>query len=321
MNHENPWLALIISLPTRNATARMRIWRALKTLGCAVLRDGVYLLPDIDGAHSALQLQAAETLTAGGTAHLVRLDTTDSQQAEAYMTLFDRTADYAALKTVVAAWLQTLTSLDAPSAKRSLHRLKREYDAIVATDYFPGAASTQLAAELAHAEAAYRAYTQPGEPQAVTSSITHLQRADYQQRTWATRQRPWIDRLASAWLIQRFIDAQPHFIWLAQPYDCPPNALGFDFDGATFSHVGARVTFEVLLASFGLEQDSALMRIGALVHYLDIGGVPVSEAAGLELVFKALQTRHTDDDTLLFHACALLDDLYQAFSPPPETTP
>ena len=321
MNHNNPWLALIISLPTRNATARMRIWRALKALGCAVPRDGVYLLPNIDAAHSALQVQAAETLTAGGTAHLISLDTTNPQQAEAYITLFDRTADYAALKTDVAAWLQMLPTLDASSAKRGLHRLKREYDAIVAIDYFPGAASTQLAAELEHAEAAYRAHAQPGEPQAVTGNITHLQRANYQQRTWATRQRPWIDRLASAWLIQRFIDAQPLFIWLAHPQDCPPDALGFDFDGATFSHVGARVTFEVLLTSFQLEQDSALKRIAALVHYLDIGGVPVSEAAGLELVFKALQTRHADDDTLLFHASALLDDLYQAFSLPPEATP
>ena len=321
MNQTFPWLALIISLPTRNATARMRIWRALKTLGCAVLRDGVYLLPNTEHAHSALQSQAAETLAAGGTAHLVGLDTRSPQQAEAFIALFDRSADYAALKIEVAAWLQSLTSLDVPASRRGLQRLKREYDAIVAMDYFPADAHTQLAEELAHAEAAYQAHAQPGEPQPVSGRIAHLQRADYQQRNWATRQRPWIDRLASAWLIQRFIDAQPRFIWLVQPHDCPSDALGFDFDGATFSHVDLRVTFEVLLASFDLDQDSALLRIAALVHYLDIGGVPVSEAAGLELVFKALQTRHTDDDTLLFHASALLDDLYLAFSPPPEITP
>ncbi len=321
MNQTLPWLALIISLPTRNATARMRIWRALKTLGCAVLRDGVYLLPNTEHAHSAFQSQAAETLAAGGTAHLLSLDTRSPQQAEAFIALFDRSADYASFKIEVDAWLQSLTRLELPASRRGLQRLKREYDAIAAIDYFPTAARIQLAAELAHAEAAYQAHTQPGEPQSVSGAIAHLQRTDYQQRTWATRQRPWIDRLASAWLIQRFIDAQPRFIWLAQPHDCPPDALGLDFDGATFSHVDLRVTFEVLLASFDLDQDSALQRIAALVHFLDIGGEPVNEAAGLALVFKALQTRHNDDDTLLLHACTLLDDLYLAFSTPPGTTP
>jgi hypothetical protein len=75
----------------------------------------------------------------------------------------------------------------------------------------------------------------------------------------------WVDRLASAWLIRRFIDPGAHLLWLASPADCPPDALGFDFDGATFSHVGVRVTFEVLLPSFGLETP-ALQRLGALVH-------------------------------------------------------
>src|SRR3546814_6533704 len=81
-----------------------------------------------------------------------------------------------------------------------------------------------------------------------------------------------VDRLACAWLIHRFIDSQARFLWLESPALCPADALGFDFDGATFTHIEARVSFEVLLASFGLDQPG-LRRIGALVHYLDVGGV------------------------------------------------
>lgn len=315
MNHDDTWLALIISLPTRNATARMRIWRALKALGCAVLRDGVYLLPNPLSARPALQAQAAETLAAGGTAQVVEVRASDPQQAAAFRALFDRTAEYTELKNALDAFIHTLATLDAMTAKRSLGRLRRDFEVIAAIDYFPTAAREQIAAELAQAEAAYQALINPDEPHAATGSIRRLPSTEYQNRTWATRRRLWVDRMASAWLIQRFIDRQPIFMWLKRPQDCPDDALGFDFDGATFSHIGNRVTFEVLLASFGLEQDTALSRIGALVHYLDVGGIPVPEAAGLETLLKAMQARCPDDDTLHTETSRLFDDLYAAFTP------
>ena len=111
----------------------------------------------------------------------------------------------------------------------------------------------------------------PDEPHETAGGIARLDASSYQGRTWATRRRPWVDRVASAWLIQRFIDRDARFQWLSQPSDCPKGALGFDFDGAAFTHVGERVTFETLMASFDLEQDAALMRVAALVHQLDVG--------------------------------------------------
>lgn len=315
MNHDDTWLALITSLPTPNATARMRIWRALKALGCAVLRDGVYLLPNHLSARPALQAQAAETLAAGGTAQVVEVRATDPQQAAAFRALFDRTAEYTELKNALDAFIRTLITLDAMAAKRTLGRLRRDFEAIVAIDYFPAAAREQIAAELAQAEAAYQARINPDEPHATTGNIRRLPSAEYQNRTWATRRHLWVDRMASAWLIQRFIDRQPVFMWLKRPQDCPDDALGFDFDGAAFTHIGNRVTFEVLLASFGLQHDPALIRIGALVHYLDVGGIPVAEAAGLETLLKAMQARCPDDDTLHTETSRLFDDLYAAFTP------
>ncbi|MHB1333046.1 MAG: chromate resistance protein ChrB domain-containing protein [Sulfuriferula sp.] len=315
MNHDDAWLALITSLPTRNATARMRIWRALKALGCAVLRDGVYLLPAQPATQSALRAQAAETIAAGGTAQIINVRATDSQQASAFRALFDRTADYTALKNSLSAFIATFTTLDAMAAKRSLGRLRRDFETIAVIDYFPGAAREQIAAELAQVEASYQAHINPDEPQAATGSIRHLSTTDYQHRTWATRRHLWVDRMASAWLIRRFIDHQPAFMWLTRPQDCPDEALGFDFDGAAFTHIGNRVTFEVLLVSFSLEHDPALSRMGALVHYLDTGGIPVPEAAGLETLLKAMQSRCPDDDTLHAETVRLFDDLYAAFTP------
>jgi len=137
---------------------------------------------------------------------------------------------------------------------------------------------------------------------------------------WITRSRPKIDRIACPWLIRRFIDPQAKFLWLDDPQQCPPQALGFDFDGAAFTHVGTlpeRVSFEVLAASFGLESDPALARIAAIVHCLDVGGVPVAEAAGIEAVLGGLRAdpaNSGDDDQLLAAASRVFDGLYTNYS-------
>jgi hypothetical protein len=105
---------------------------------------------------------------------------------------------------------------------------------------------------------------------------------------------------------------------LVEPRDCPADALGFDFDGATFSHVGAKVTFEVLLAAFGLEQP-ALKRLGALVHFLDAGGVEPPEASGVERVMAGLREAIADDDQLMLVASGVFEGLRVAFES--EATP
>jgi hypothetical protein len=130
---------------------------------------------------------------------------------------------------------------------------------------------------------------------------------------WATRRHLWIDRVASAWLIQRFIDKKARFLWLASPVDCPADALGFDFDGAAFTHIGERVTFEVLLASFGLERDAGLAGIAAIVHALDLGGEQVPEAIGFEAIMTGMRQRLPDDDDLLAEMGSVFDALHAHF--------
>ena len=142
--------------------------------------------------------------------------------------------------------------------------------------------------------------------------VRRLDVAEYRGRTWATRKRTWADRLASAWLIRGFIDPEARILWLDKPGDCPEGALGFD--GTTFTHIGSRVTFEVLATSFDLDHDPGVEKIGTLIHYLDVGGVPVPEAVGFEAILRGAQAAFTDDDELLREAEKLFNFLYGTFA-------
>ena len=303
------FISLILSLPTDNATARQRIWRALKSSGAAVLRDGVYLMPDRESCRAVLENLAADVREAGGSAHVLRVEELHGQD---FASLFDRSDDYAALLDELAQAREMLRAETVQDVLKHARRLRKSFAALVGIDFFPGEAQRQADGALHELELACARVISPDEPSTVDGAIDHLQPADYQGRTWASRQRPWVDRLASAWLIRRFIDPQARLLWLESPEDCPREALGFDFDGATFSHVGSRVTFEVLAASFGLDQP-AITRLGLLVHYLDVGGVQPAEASGVESVLAGLRSGIADDDQLLAAASAVFDGLLSSF--------
>jgi hypothetical protein len=306
MNH---WFCLISSLPTENATARMRAWRALKASGAAVLRDGVYLMPELEACRSTLDAVAADILAAGGSAYVMRVEPVADED---FTRLFDRSEDYASLLTELNSLRESLSAETAPDVLKQSRKLRKAFAGLIEIDFFPSEARKQAEAALQDLELAAARCLSPDEPRPAQAEIVRLQAADYAARTWATRRRPWVDRLACAWLIRRFIDPQARLFWLDSPGDCPPGAIGFDFDGAAFSHVGARVSFEVLMASFGLEQ-GALKRLGALVHYLDVGGIQPPEAAGIESVLAGLRQTIADDDQLLTAASAVFNSLLVAF--------
>lgn len=308
------WALLIVTLPTRPNAVRLRIWRSLKSLGCAALRDGAYLLPL---EHEALfDALAAEVREHGGSASVLRLSPRDEAQQAEVLGQFDRTPAYAAWRESASALQRGLEKLGEAEARRRLRGVAEALQALRRTDYYPAAAAEQAEAALLALRRALDARFSQGEPRPrAGEGIARLDRARFQRRRWATRARPWVDRLACAWLIRRFIDPQAEFIWLpdvAGPLRTPRGALGFDYDGARFTHLGARVSFEVLAASFGLEADARLGRVAAVVHYLDVGGIPAPEAAGLESVLAGLRELHADDDTLAAAAAAVFDALHAA---------
>ena len=316
------WLLLVISLPTGSATARMRVWRGLKGLGCMPLRDGAYLMPAGVEKEHALRELGDECTREGGVSWLMAVQARSAEEEESYRGLFDRSEEYAELR---KAWKQanrTLGSLSPSELARLQRRLQRDYEALRAIDFFPGDATAEAEAAWTEQNRRLEQLLSPEEPHQREGSIPRLDASEYSGRTWATRRRLWVDRVASAWLIRRFIDPDATFRWLAKPSDCPKSALGFDFDGATFTHVGDRVSFETLLASFGLEDDTALLRLATIVHHLDVGGSPVPEAVGFEAVIGGARERLDDDDALLAEMSTVLDSLYAHFqrAPAPNKT-
>lgn len=299
------WLLLILTLPTGNATARMRAWRALRASGAAVLRDGAYLLPAQDSCRAILTEIAEDIGKNGGTTYLL---STNGNEEQDFTALFDRSAEFAELLAGIAQSLAGLAANPTLEALKQARKLRKTFDQLAAIDFFHGEAQKQASAALQELELAVRRLLSPDEPHPVAGVLPRLAPADYRDRIWATRARPWVDRLASAWLIRRFIDPNARILWLHTSSECPDDAVGFDFDGATFSHVGAKVTFETLLASFGLDS-SALARFGGIVHFLDVGGVQPPEASGVERVLAGLRETITDDDQLLATAAGVFDGL------------
>ena len=299
---------LIVTLPTQPSAVRLRIWRSLKALGCAALRDGAYLLP-LDQA-PALEELAAEIRQHGGTASVLTLSPRGDSQRLELLAQFDRGEAFGAWQQTVRDLHAELDRLNETEARRRARAVADALQTLQRIDYYPGPAAEQAQAELALLRRALDLRFSRDEPQGIQGDVARLDASKFRHKRWATRARPWVDRLACAWLIRRFIDPQAKFVWLGDPAHAPRGVMGFDFDGALFTHVGNRVTFEVLMASFGLDQDPRLHAIAAAVHYLDAGGIPVPRAAGLEAVLAGLRELHTNDDDLVNAAAAMFDALY-----------
>ena len=307
---------LILSLPTESTTVRTRAWRALKASGAAVLRDGVYALPAAcEDSAPSLQAVAQDVTGNGGTARVLQADS----GAEDLRSLFSRGSDFNALLADIST-LRGMVKSEPAVALRNTRRLRKTFEHLKAIDFFPGPAQRQASSALQALEAAVAQGASPDEPRAASARTLLIHNpSDYQARVWATRARPGVDRLASAWLIRRFIDPQARFLWLTNIKRCPVKAVGFDFDGATFTHVGARVTFEVLLACFQLETP-ALLRLGLLVHSLDAGGVQPPEAAGLEPVLAGMRLAILDDAALFLAAAGVFESLHLSFTQAAQAT-
>lgn len=304
------WHLLVLSLPTGNATVRMRAWRALRHCGAVVLRDGVYVLPGQDHHAQALQAIAADVHAHQGLAHVLHADQAPDEIGQ----LFSRSEDFQALQAESTTLLARLPA-DSAQRLRAARQLRKRFEQLARIDFFPDQAQDQARQALQRLEAAVARADSPDEPVGTGTgepALPRLRKAQHQGRTWATRRRPGIDRLACAWLIRRFIDQQARFLWLARPVDCPADALGYDFDGAVFSHHGTLVTFQVLAQRFGLD-GAALHRLGLLVQALDTGGPLPPEAVGVEAVLGGMRAALADDEQLRLASAGVFEGLFLAF--------
>ena len=310
------WLILTATLPTSPSGLRVRVWRGLKATGAGTLREGVYVLPQSAPSAASLRELAQVIADAGAEAHLLEVRARDDAQEQAFRALFDRSEAYAEFLGTVKEARKGIAKASEADLNKTLRMLEQQLHQLQASDFFPGKEAARAADAMATLRREVATHLSPDEPSPTSAAIPSRSIADYQGRTWATRKRPWVDRLATAWLVQRFIDRSPTFLWLADPRRCPKSALGYDFDGATFTHVGDLVTFEVVARSFGLDQDPAIAELARLVHAIDVGGLPLDETPGVEMMVRGLQAQHADDDELLQAGIGLFDTLYAAMKAP-----
>ena len=308
---ETKWLVYVASLPMDDPAARMRVLRTLEAMGCALLREGVYLLPDTPPNRQGLSRLYEHTLRISGSAHVLRVASADPEQERSFKALFDRAAKYEELIKIIEG-LRSGFGISEPSAiARVLNKQRREFESISALDFFDSPLKEKAARVLRETEAEVRKRMFPDAPKS-GGRLTQTGRY-YFKRIWASRKPLLADRLGSGWLIRRFIDPEATLMWLDKTQACPSTAVGFGFEGATFFNSRDKVTFQELLTRFGLDDNATLARIGALLHYLDAGGAPVAEAAGVETLLQGARRRCNSDEELFTESEKTFDLLYEAY--------
>ncbi len=305
------WLAFVANLPTEDPAARMSVLRTLQSLGCAVMREGVFLLPDSPAARQGLTRLTEHIARMNGSAHLLSVHAIDEAQSRLFLGLFDRTGKYDELVRAVTSLKSAIGMSDAVGIVRHLAKHKRDFKVISALDFFPSEARERASAAIAEVEGALHALRFP-EAQKPSAALDVTGKI-YFQRQWATRKPLWADQLASAWLIRRFVDPEARLLWLEKNEPCPPEAIGYGFEGATFANSKDRVTFEQILAGFALAKNAALVRMGALLHALEAGDVGMAEAAGVHTLLQGAQRRAQSEEALLAEAEMTFDLLYEAY--------
>lgn len=310
------WLVTVTQLPTEDPAGRMRMLRTLESLGAAVMREGVYLLPDTQDNRRALERLAQYVAQNAGIASVLRVDAADEAQQAQFKRCFDRSARYDELTKNIHSLRVGFGVSDAAAIARVLHKQRRDFEAIAALDFFPNEARGRAEQAMAEAETAVRKLLFPAQ----SGPAARADAQPLQRRIWATRRPLWADRLASAWLVRRFVDSEAKLLWLDKAADCPEGAIGFGFEGARYANSDSRVTFEQMLGQFGLAGHTALTRIGNIVHYLEVRGTPVPEAAGVQTLLQGAVRRTASDDELLREAEKTFDLLYDAYSDAREVT-
>lgn len=311
-----PWLLLVHQLPARPVGLRVKTWRRLQQLGAVAVKNSVYALPNRPEMREDFEWVRAEIVGAGGQATVFQATTIDSLSSDELREAFrrDRQQDYRAVVDSAETLLPRPGAKRRRPAPRSLDRALRQLRArvaqIEAIDYFaaPGREDAQSALDRVHASQA-----KPGEAQAA-SGVT-LDLAEFQGRHWVTRPRPGIDRLASAWLVRRFVDCAATFGFAEPGLSHRSRTITFDMFEGDFTHDGDRCTFEGLCTRFGL-RDPRLPALAELVHDLDVkdGRYGRADAPLLGALVEGLRLVHDDDQNLLVHGIALFEALYQGLA-------
>ena len=284
------WLLLLFSLPTNRNTERVAVWRRLKKMGAVQIKTSTYLLPDEPAQYEQFQWLAQQIRDYGGDSTLVRAQEIEGLSKEKVIAMFNeaRAKGYGELRKSLQGFITRRKKMDAEGGASELQRLMRQFREIRAVDFFDSPRGHDIAMLLRRAEGPKR-----------SRQLETLNVKQYQEKTWLTRPRPEIDRVGSAWLIARFIDRKPKFVF-APTVDAIPDAIPFDMLDAEFSHHGNYCTFETLTRRFTIS-DKSLAKIGEMIHDADLDDARFQrvEAVGIDRVLKGWAKQGLSDQEIL----------------------
>ncbi|MCC6237284.1 MAG: chromate resistance protein [Dehalococcoidia bacterium] len=286
----------------------MAVWRRLRRAGAVALKSGLYVLPATDECIEAMQWLAQEARAEGADPIVIRAEMIEGLTEGQIVQLFHeaRRDDYAELLSRAEQLDQQLraTDADATSARAGLERLRADYQQVRRVDFFNAPDGRQVGLRL---DAVASALATPGRPE---PAVPPAAIDEYHGRRWVTRPRPFVDRLACAWLIRRFIDSAAEIAYRDTAAD---NEVGFDMNDGTFGHRGNRCTLEVMLEAFTLHEP-ALTALAQIVHEIDLhdGRYARPEVVGLESVLTGWRDSGYTDAQLEAAGLVLFDGLYES---------
>jgi len=295
------WLLLLLRLPATHNAERVAIWRKLKKSGAIQIQTSTYILPDEPARYETFQWLTQEIRHAGGDATLVRAREIEGLPNEKLVELFNaaRAKEYAELRKSLQHFIGLRRKTKGETAAAELERLKRQFREVREVDFFDSPRGHDFAMLLRRAEG-----------RSTVRQLAVLDAKQYQGKTWLTRPRPEIDRVGSAWLISKFIDRKPKFVF-APTADVQPRAIPFDMLDAEFSHHGNYCTFETLIRRFAIS-DKAVAKIGEMIHDADLDDARFQrvEAVGIDRVLKGWAKQGLPDEEILRRGFQCFDALY-----------
>lgn len=310
------WLLLIHQIPPKPDYLRVKVWRRLQRDGAVAIKNSVYVLPRSDQALEAFQWTLREIVESGGDAWICEAGFVEGISNEQIAAMFRaaRDADYAAISNEARDFGRRIASrrrISEGSAEleAAVTRLRQKLGDVTAIDFFDALGRQSAEGLVASLEKQVR-------PDTAVRKASELSLSDYRARVWVTRKGVHVDRMASVWLIKRFIDRRAKFKFVsARGYQPKSKEIRFDMFEADFTHEGDRCTFEVLIRRFGLRA-AGLMPVAEIVHDIDLRddkfGRP--ETAGIERLITGVCIANPGDDRRIKNASVLFDRLYESFS-------
>lgn len=310
------WLILIHQIPAKPTYFRAKIWRRLQQIGAIPIKQAVYTMPKTDQSLEDLGWIAKETIDQGGEAIILDACLLEGLTDKQVIHLFQkaRRADYEKIledgRSLMSSYhSQQVSDSFLSDCKASLRRLRKTFKATVSIDFFPVPEQGQVETYLDDIESTLDQLSEPN----VTHVSKNIKISGY---TWVTRSNVFVDRMASAWFIKRFIDKNVLFKFVeAIHYQPGKDELRFDMNEAEYTHQNDMCTFEVLVQTF-CPQNSGLVQIAKLVHDIDLKddsyGLP--ETAGILVVLESIVATNQDDLKRIELASTIFDGLLMSYS-------